>query len=220
MGSWLPSFWSGTLITIQLTLVSGILVILISTGVAIASLSKWRWIRVLARVYIELFRSIPMLAILFIIYYGCGRLLTQIGVSAFGAAVIGFVIVEGAYTAEVYRSAILSVRKGQWDVATSLGMSTFSAYCFVILPQSLNAALPPTVNMFIYLLQATALASLINVSELTYHATSLIAETFEPLKIFMIITAIYLCLTVPLGYLGRWLETKVHRQFGVGDRAI
>jgi ABC-type amino acid transport system permease subunit len=166
-------------------------------------------------VYVEVFRSIPLLALLLLTYYGLGPVLVALGVSAFWAAVVALAVGEAAYLAEVYRASIQSVRKQQWDAAKSLGLSRLQSYCLVVLPQSLPSAVPPTINMVVYTVKGTALTSLITVNELMQEAEVLVSDTYEPLPIFMLAGLLYLSLTIPLGALGQYVESRIGRSLGL-----
>lgn len=219
-GHWISELAPGAWVTVKLTLFAGALSIVVSAAAGLARLSRWRVVRGISLVYIDVFKSVPLLALLLLVYYGLGTYIEQLGISAFAAAVIVIVIVEGAYTAEIYQAAIMSVRQGQWDAATSLGMSRWAAYRLVILPQSLGPAVPPTINMIIYVVKGSALASLVTVPELMYHANELISLTFRPLDIYLIVMGYYLAMTIPLGYAGRYVEGRMRKRFGMVGRTV
>jgi His/Glu/Gln/Arg/opine family amino acid ABC transporter permease subunit len=203
------------LITAQLTVCTAVLVIPLAWLAAIARLSEHRLPRAVSLVYVEVFRSIPLLALLLLTYYGLGPVLVALGVSAFWAAVVALAVGEAAYLAEVYRASIQSVRKQQWDAAKSLGLSRLQSYCLVVLPQSLPSAVPPTINMVVYTVKGTALTSLITVNELMQEAEVLVSDTYEPLPIFMLAGLLYLSLTIPLGALGQYVESRIGRSLGL-----
>src|SRR5262249_32305217 len=105
---------------------------------------------------------------------------------------------------------------GQWDAAKSIGLSRWQAYRLVVLPQSIPSALPPTINMVIYTIKGTALASLITVNELTLEAESLVSDTYQALPVYLLAGVFYLSVTIPLGFLGQQLEARLGRSLGSG----
>jgi His/Glu/Gln/Arg/opine family amino acid ABC transporter permease subunit len=160
-------------------------------------------------VYVDVFRAVPVLTQLFIIYFG----LTEIGIrlDPLSAAIIGFGINGGAYLTEVFRSGIESVHQGQMEAAQMLGMRRLEALRIVILPQAMRVVLPPLGNFAIGLLKDTALASAVAAPELMFRARTLVDKTFLATEIFVTAAAIYLVMSVPLGYLTRRAEARVAR---------
>jgi polar amino acid transport system permease protein len=144
--------------------------------------------------YIEVIRGTPLLVQLFIIYFG----LPSIGIvfSALQAALLGLSINSAAYQAEYLRGAIQAVEGGQMVAARSLGMSKWQAIGDVVLPQALRIAIPAWSNEFIYLLQYSSAAYIIQVSELTFEGKFIAANTFQYLETFVIIAIIYVVLTL------------------------
>ncbi|MCX6665590.1 MAG: amino acid ABC transporter permease [Euryarchaeota archaeon] len=144
--------------------------------------------------YIEIIRGTPLLVQLFIIYFG----LPAIGIifTPIQAALIGLSINSGAYQAEYLRGAIQSVEAGQMTAARSLGMNKLQSIRHVVLPQALRIAIPSWSNEFIYLLQYSSIAYIIQVTELTAEGKFIAAHTFRYLEIFTMIAIIYLVLTI------------------------
>lgn len=144
--------------------------------------------------YIEVIRGTPLLVQLFIIYFG----LPSVGIifTPLQAALIGLAINSGAYQAEYLRGSIQSIESGQMVAARSLGMSKLQSIQYVILPQALRVSIPAWSNEFIYLLQYSSIAYIIQVSELTAEGKFIAAHTFRYLEIFAMIAIIYLVLTI------------------------
>ena len=153
-----------------------------------------------------------MLTQLFIIYFG----LTEIGIrrSPLPSAIIGFGINGGAYLTEVFRAGIESVHQGQTEAAQMLGMTRLKALRIVILPQAMRVVLPPLGNYAIGLLKDTALASAVAAPELMFRARTAVDKTFLATEIFVAAAAIYLAMSLPLGYLTRKAEARMaaHRR--------
>ncbi|MBN2599445.1 MAG: amino acid ABC transporter permease [Candidatus Thermoplasmatota archaeon] len=144
--------------------------------------------------YIELIRGTPLLVQLFIIYFG----LPSIGIifTPIQAALLGLALNSGAYQAEYLRGSIQSVESGQMSAARSLGMNKLQSIHHVILPQALRISISAWSNEFIYLLQYSSIAYIIQVEELTAEGKFIAAHTFRYLEIFAIIAIIYLLLTI------------------------
>jgi polar amino acid transport system permease protein len=144
--------------------------------------------------YIEIFRGTPLLVQLFIIYFG----LPLVGVtfSSIQAALLGLSLNSAAYQAEYLRGSIQSIESGQMIAARSLGLNKLQSIRHVILPQALRVSIPAWSNEFIYLLQYSSIAYIIQVSELTFEGKFIAAHTYRYLEVFTIIAIIYLVLTV------------------------
>lgn len=199
----LDSFWpilrGGLTGTIPLTLASFALGLSLALLVALMRLSKNRLLSGLARFYISLIRGTPLLVQLFIIFYG----LPSIGilVDPWPSAVIAFSLNVGGYAAEIIRAAILSVPRGQWEAAYTVGMSDRRALVRVILPQAARVSVPPLSNTFISLVKDTSLASVILVTELFREAQQIAAFSQEFMVVYTEAAVIYwvFCLVLSSG---------------------
>jgi His/Glu/Gln/Arg/opine family amino acid ABC transporter permease subunit len=200
--------------TVEIT--AGGFVIAVVIGLAFGALktSPRRAWRILAAVYVEIFRSVPVLTQLFIIYFGLG----QIGVKLdpLAAAIIGFGINGGAYLTEVFRAGIEAVHHGQREASYSIGMTRMQAMRYIIVPQAVRIVLPPIANYAIGLLKETSIASAVAAPELMYEAGTLIRQTFLSSQIYLMVAAIYLCMSLPLSRLVRALEARMSRGRAAG----
>ncbi len=194
----------GAAMTIEVTIGALVFALLAGLIVALARLSRWRVVRVLAGIYVELIRGTPALAQLFIIYFG----LPDLGISPkpVTAAIIGLGINGAAYLAEIYRAGIEAIHKGQVEAALSLGMTPRRAMQYIILPQALRLMLPPITNFSILLLKDTALVSVIAAPEIMFFARNLVTETFQSMHVYLLAGMLYLCMTIPLSRLVARLE--------------
>ncbi|MBX9787872.1 MAG: ABC transporter substrate-binding protein/permease [Pirellulales bacterium] len=156
--------------------------------------------------YVEFFRGIPLLLVLFFLYFGLAHY--GVDLPATRTAVLGFGLTYAAYEAEVYRSAIRSVPRGQWEAALALGMSGPQAFRKVIFPQALRTALAPMTNDFVALFKDTSLVSVIAVRELTKEYLILSRSSLKFVELGLLTAALYLAMSIPLGYLSRWLERR------------
>lgn len=198
----------GIKVTIPLTLVSFALSLVIGLFLAIVQTANIKGLKTLARFYIWIFRGTPLIVQLFIIFFG----LPSIGIvlEAFPAAVIGFGLNLGAYNAEVFRSAILSVPKGQTEAGMACGLNFRQVMAHIILPQSFPVAFPNLFNNLISLLKDTSLASSITVVELFTSAQRIAARTYEPFALYMEVALIYLIFSTVLTWLQTYLEGKLN----------
>ena len=207
--SWLPLIEGMIQYTIPLSFIAFVLGLAIAVLTALARISTIKIFQVIARVYVSIIRGTPLLVQLFILFYG----LPTIGVviDPFPAAIIGFSLNVGAYASEVIRAAILSIPKGQWEAANTIGMSYAQSLRRVILPQAARVSIPPLSNTFISLIKDTSLASLILVTEMFRVAQQIAATNYEFLLLYGQAALIYwlVCFILSLGQ-GR-LENRFDR---------
>lgn len=204
--------WNGFLITLQLVVLSSLVSLPLALLVALGRLSRHRWLRGICLVYIELFRSTPLLVLFVIFFYTLGGVAASLGLSAFWIAVAGLILNESAYLADSYRGVIASVPVGQWRAAAAFGLSKRQAMIRVVLPQALTPALPLSVNAVVYILKSSSLASLITVQELVGSAYLLIYKTFKPFEVFTGVLIIYVILAVFIAYIPRFIRRKARAQ--------
>ena len=184
----------------------------------LACQSHWRRygpppLRWAAAAYVEFFRGIPVLLLLFFLYYGLPVVSEHFGLpslklATLQAAVLGFGLNYAAYEAEIYRAGIGAIPVGQWEAAASLGMSRPLCFRAIILPQAIRIILPPMTNDFIALFKNTSVVSVIAVVELTKQYQILAKSSLKYLEIGLVTALLYLVMSVPLGYLSRSLEAR------------
>lgn len=206
-----PLLVNAAMMTVFLTVASMALAMLIGLVVALCRLYGAAALRWLALGYVEFFRGIPLLLLLFFLYFGLSSYVeawTGVKILAMYTAIAGFGLNYAAYEAEVYRSAILSVPHGQWEAARSLGMSDPLAFRRIIFPQALRTALGPMTNDFVALFKDTSLVSVIAVRELTKEYLILSRSSLKFVELGLLTAALYLAMSVPLGYLSRYLERR------------
>ncbi|WP_410776830.1 amino acid ABC transporter permease [Ectobacillus funiculus] len=207
--SFFPILKAGLYFTIPLTLITFVLGIILAFFIAIARLSSVKLLVTIAKFYVWIFRGTPLLVQIFILFYG----LPSIGITLdpFSAAVIGFTLNKGAYSSEIIRAAILSIPKGQWEAAYSIGMTKRQAMRRIILPQAIRVSIPPLGNSFISLVKDTSLAATITVTELFQKGQQIAAATYEPLWLYIEVAFIYLLFSTVLSYLQTLLENRFER---------
>ena len=207
--STLPMLVALAKVTIPLTLISFACGLTIAIVTAIARLSGVKILRLIFGAYVWIFRGTPLLVQLFIVFYG----LPAVGVTleTWTAAVIAFSLNVGAYASESVRASILSVPRGQWEAAMSLGMTQAQILRCIIAPQAVRISLPPRSNTFIGLVKDTSLAASITMVDMFMVAQRIAARTFEPLLLYVLAALIYLAVCTALTWLQAKLEKSVSR---------
>lgn len=196
----------GLWVTVKLTLAGLVCSLAVGLTATLMRLSGSPVARLFSRTYLELVRNTPLLIQIFFIYFVLAPILD---IGRFTAAVAALSLFEGAYASEIIRSGIVSIAKGQWEAAHSLGLSRTQAYVRVILPQAVRRILPPLTSQSVALIKDSALVSTIAVFELTMQGQQVIADTFLTFEIWFTVAAIYLLLTVSLTLLSGKLETRL-----------
>jgi polar amino acid transport system substrate-binding protein len=202
-----PLLLDGAAVTCVITLFSMLLAIAIGMPIALGRLYGPWPIRALAVSYIEFFRGIPVLLLLYFLYYGLPDLV-GIQLSPLYAAILGFGINYAAYEAEIYRAGIMAIPVGQWEAAASLGMRPALTFRRIILPQAIKTILPPATNDLVALFKDTSVVSIIAVTELSKQYQILSKNSFKYVEIGLATAALYLIMSVPLGHLSRYLEKR------------
>jgi len=195
--------------TLPLTALSFALGLVIALFVALARLSRFTALSWLARAYVSVIRGTPLLVQLFIVFYALPQF--DIVIDPFPAAVIAFSLNVGGYAAEVIRAAILSIPKGQWEAAQTIGMHYPTTLRRIILPQAARTAVPPLSNTLISLVKDTSLASTILVTELLRVAQLAAAPTFDFFALYGVAAIYYWVICVGLSFVQARLETRLER---------
>lgn len=184
-----PALMEGLGMTIFLTVISIIFGTILGIFLALGKTYGPRYIRMLTTGFIGIIRGTPLLAQLFILYFGLPPY--GIRLSAVTVALIGFTINSGAYQAEYLRGSIQSISSGQMRSALSVGMTKWQAIFYVILPQALRRFIPACTNEFVYLLKYTSLAYMIGTPELMGQAKFIASRNYEFFKVYLIVAFIY-----------------------------
>jgi cystine transport system permease protein len=195
--------------TIPLTVISFAIGLVIALVVALARLSPNAVIHGFARLYISIIRGTPLLVQLFIVFFALPEL--HIKIDPFPAAVIAFSLNVGGYAAEIIRSAIQSIPKGQWEAAETIGLSYPATLRRIILPQATRVAVPPLSNTVISLVKDTSLASTILVTELLRTAQIAAAPTFEFFALYGTAAVYYWVICLALSFTQSRVEHRLER---------
>ncbi|HEX9896550.1 MAG TPA: amino acid ABC transporter permease [Dehalococcoidales bacterium] len=210
----------GLKITVFLTVVAFGFVLVVGMLGGLGRLSKNRVINLIATLYVELVRGVPLLVQLIWWYFAFPVVIQQIGkwthisalaeyqANAVFVAIVGFVVCYGAYMSEIYRAGIQSVPKGQMEAARSLGMSYFQAMRHVVLPQAIRVILPPVGNEFISLLKDSSLVSVVAVADLTRRGREFMSTHFNPIEVWTMVALLYLVLTLFSARIVTWIERR------------
>ena len=197
----------GILITFQVTVLAILLSIPIGLATGIGRLSPIRGINLIASIYVEVIRGIPLLVQLFFLYYGMGKFF---GVGGIPAAVIAMSVCYGAYMGEVFRAGISAVPKGQTEASSSLGFTPRQTLFMVVLPQAWRTILPPVGNEFIAMLKDTSLVSILAVSDILRRGTEYAGEHFNYFEVYTLIAIVYLIITLLLSKVVSTMEARLN----------
>ncbi|MEW6124785.1 MAG: amino acid ABC transporter permease [Pseudomonadota bacterium] len=174
----------------------------------LARTSRNVWARRGAALYIELFQGTPLLMQLFLFFFGLS--LVGVNVPPWLAAGLALILWTGAFLAEIWRGCVEAIPRGQWEASSSLAMSYFEQMRYVILPQALRIAVPPTVGFSVQVVKATALTSIIGFVELSKASTMITNATFQPFVVYGFAALIYFALCWPLSKSSQLLERKLN----------
>ena len=194
--------------TVVLSLVSFLGGGIVGLGLLFLRISKRKSLRSLARYYIELFQGTPLLMQLFIAFFGLG--LFGVDVPAWLAAGLALILWTAAFLGEIWRGCVEAVAKGQWEASASLGMGWLQQMRYVILPQAMKVAVPPTVGFSVQVIKGTALTSIIGFVELSKAGTVVTNATFQPFTVYGLVALIYFALCWPLSKSSQILEGKLN----------
>ncbi|MEE9428625.1 MAG: amino acid ABC transporter permease [Paracoccaceae bacterium] len=204
--------------TILISLIAAAISMVLGLMVALPGLSSRRGLRLINRIYVEFVRAIPLLPMLFWVFYGLPIIFKSMGldipIEPFWGAIITLAISDSAFTAEIYRAGIQSIAKGQSEAAQTVGLNYFQTMRYVIMPQAIRRILPPLANQFIFIVKMSAFASVIGMQELTRRANELVVTEYRPLEIYSLLIVEYLVLVLIISTMVRWLE----RRMGADER--
>ena len=202
-----PDLVTALIKTVEFTIVSFAGAAALGLIVALLRLSRLRAVRLVAAVYTELFKNVPLLAIIFLTYFGLASAGLRLGV--FEAGALSLVLFYAAYLSEIFRAAISGVHGGQREAAEALGLSRRATFANVIFPQALRSALPGTNTMLVDLLKSTSLLVTISAAELMSQGQLIASETFRALEVYFVISVLYFALCYPVSQALLWFERQV-----------
>lgn len=193
--------------TIAVTAGAFVLAVIVGLLLALLQRAKFDLVRKAVRAYIEIVRGTPVLAQLFILYFG----LAEFGLkfTPLQAAILGLGLNGAAYLAEVFRAGIQSIHAGQMEAALTIGMTPLAAMRYVVLPQAIGVVVPPTANYSIALLKDTAVVSAVAAPEIMFRARNLVMETYLSMQIYLLVALMYLVLSFALSRVAVALERRL-----------
>jgi His/Glu/Gln/Arg/opine family amino acid ABC transporter permease subunit len=193
--------------TLRLAIPAIVLGFVLGIFIGLARLARAPWIRVPATAYVELFRGVPLVMVIFWIWFIIPQLL-RMPIPEYGVALTAFVIFEAAYFGEIVRAGVQSVPRGQVEAATSLGMTMTKTMTWVILPQALKNMVPSLVTQMIVLFKDTSLASIIGYVDLTKAAQIVNNREIKPFELYLFIAVVYWICTYSMSSVARRVEHR------------
>lgn len=194
------SFWpilkAGLCVTLPLALISFVVGLAVAVVTALVRISALRPLKLLFAGYVWVFRGTPLLVQLFIVFYGLPK--AGIQLEAWTAAILTLSLNVGAFCSETIRAAILSIPRGQWEAAYTIGMTKPMVLWRIIMPQAARVSLPPLSNTFISLVKETSLVANITIIELFMVSQRIASRTYEPLLLYSIAAVVYLLFSTVL----------------------
>ena len=194
--------------TLRLAIPAIVLGFVLGIFIGLARLAEARWIRMPATAYVEFFRGVPLVMVIFWIWFIIPQLL-RLPIPEYGVALTAFVIFEAAYFGEIVRAGVQSVARGQVEAATALGLTAAKTMTYVVLPQALRNMVPSLVTQMIVLFKDTSLASIIGYVDLTKAAQIVNNREIKPFQLYLFIAVVYWICTYSMSRVARRLE---HRQ--------
>lgn len=198
--------------TLLLSALSFVLGSLAGFGVMLARVSRHSPIRAVAALFIQAIQGIPLLVLLFVVYFGVG--IFGIDVPPLAAAGIALMVYVSAFLGEIWRGSVQSIEKTQWEAAECLGLSRWQSLILVVIPQAVRLSLPATVGFLVQVIKSTSLASVVGFVELTRAGQIINNSLFQPFLVFALVGGFYFLLCYPLSKWSRAME----RRLNVGRR--
>ena len=204
----LPFLLEGLWVTVLIVVACMGISLILGLVLALARISSYAWLRLISAVYIDFFRGVPLLVLVFWAFFTV-PIATGTPLPAIPTGIIAMSINLTAFVAEIYRAGIQSVTFGQRHAALSLGMTQRQALQRVILPQAVRHVVPPVASAWVSLFKDTALLSVIIVPELMYQARILAVQTYRPLEIYTVIALLYFVITWPQARVADWIYERM-----------
>ena len=201
---------NGAGLTLALSIVSLSASVLIGLLVSLPGLSRRPWLILANRLYVEVFRAVPVLVMILWVYYGL-PIVADISLGPFTAGILALTLCDSAFEAEIFRGGIQSIEPGQLEAADAIGLNYYQKMRLVVLPQAVRRILPPLGNQFVTMLKMSSLVSVVGLQELTRRANELTVTVYRPLEIYTVLVAEYLVLILAASWCVRRLERKMGR---------
>lgn len=204
--------YGGTLLyglgqTLLCSIIALFFALIIGSGFAILEVVPNKFFRVIARIYIEIFRNIPLLVITMFFYVVIPMYVVEI--SGFASGTVGLILYSSAFIAETVRSGIQSVDPGQMEGARANGLTFWQAMRYIVLPQAFRYVIPPLGNQFINLVKNSSVLAFVAGFDLMYQGNVIASDSLQSMSTYLCVGVLYLVLTLPLSYYMRYLEKKL-----------
>lgn len=203
------AFLKGFLNTIWASVLGLLGSFVLGTVIAVFRITRSRLLVWFGTAYVEFFRNIPLLLVVFLFYLGLPSL--GVTLSGFASGTLGLAVYTSAFIAEAIRAGIMAVPKGQTEAARSSGLTYVQTMGYVVLPQAIKLVIPPLGNQFINLVKNSSILSIVAGFDLMYYGDIVATETFDTINTYIFVAAFYLLLTLPLSYGTRILERRLAR---------
>ncbi|KRK89425.1 amino acid ABC transporter permease [Lentilactobacillus sunkii] len=193
--------------TLLCSIIALIFALIIGSGFAILEVVPNKFLRIIAKIYIEVFRNIPLLVITMFFYVVIPMYIVEI--SGFVSGTIGLILYSSAFIAETVRSGIQSVDPGQMEGARANGLSFWQGMRYIVLPQAFRYVIPPLGNQFINLVKNSSVLAFVAGFDLMYQGNVIASDSLQSMSTYLCVGVLYLILTLPLSYYMRYLEKKL-----------
>lgn len=193
--------------TLLCSIIALVFALIIGSGFAILEVFPNKFLRIISRVYIEVFRNIPLLVITMFFYVVIPMYIVEI--SGFASGTVGLILYSSAFIAETVRSGIQSVDPGQMEGARANGLTFWQAMRYIVLPQAFRYVIPPLGNQFINLVKNSSVLAFVAGFDLMYQGNVIASDSLQSMSTYMCVGVLYLILTLPLSYYMRHLEKKL-----------
>lgn len=201
--------FQGAIWTIVLSLLGFVGGTVLGLPLAMARAARKRWVSRTASLYVQLVQGIPLPVIMFVVYFGMS--IYGYNVSALVAAGMAMTLYASAFLGEIWKGCLQSVPKTQWEAGECLALTSYQRFLYVILPQALRIAVPPTVGFMVQIVKNTSYSVVIGFIDLTYSAKVINNSTFNPFVVFTLAALIYFAICFPMSVFARRFERRLHR---------
>ena len=208
----LPALGHGALITIALTVLTMLFATPLGILIAVMRESRFKFVALIATCYVELLRNLPIILVVYWAFYVL-PMMSGLALSPFLTGLLALVANNAVYNSETFRSGIRSIRKGQTEAGLALGMSEWTAFRKIVLPQASRRVLPVLATTWVTLFKDTSLVSVIAVGDLAHTALQIRSQTFRVIELLTAMAAIYWLLGYPQAKIVDW----IHRKYGVTE---
>jgi polar amino acid transport system permease protein len=205
--SWAPTVGDGIIKTIEFTVASFAGAVVVGLILALMRESPVAPLRWLARVYTEIFKNLPLLTEIFLVYFGLASL--GLRLSVFEAGCVSLIVFYAAYLSEIFRGGLQGIAAGQREAAHALGLSEREVLTRVVVPQAVRLVLPGTTTMLVDMLKSTSLLITISAAELMTAGQLIATTTFRAMEVYLVIGVIYFLMCYPLSMASLWLERRL-----------